>query len=243
MKRIILAALLVLILANAAHSEALLVLLFGDKLSTERFQLGINASVTGSNYMGLDGTKTRYSWAFGVMGEIKISDNFTIQPELTVKTPAGARDRQDMELPPNIDDCIQEDTFTVDTHMNYLTMPVYFKYFFASSFSIGLGPQAGYLTSAEDIYHGKTELGNDITVQQGTTGDYNRWDFGFAGKVEWVFSPHKEMRSLRLSFNYYYGITDIVNDNTGDAMQNSIWLLTLNIPVGGKDAAAEEAAH
>ena len=50
------------------------------------------------------------------------------------------------------------------------------------------------------------------------------------------------MRSLRLSFNYYYGITDIVKDNTGDAIYNSIWLLTLNIPVGGEDAAAEEAA-
>lgn len=242
MRYVIVAVLLVLLLAHTAHSEALLVILFGDKLSTERFQLGINAAVTGSDFMGLDGTKTRYSWAFGMMGEIKVSDAFTIQPELTVKTPAGARNRSDRGLPENVEDCVKEETFTVDTEMNYLTMPVYFKYFIAPSFGIGLGPQVGYLTSARDVYEGKTEGDYDITVVQGATGDYNRWDFGFAAKAEWLFSPHKKMRSLRLSFNYYYGVTDVVKDNSGDAVSNSIWLLTLNIPVGGEDAAAE-AGH
>ena len=243
MRRLVMAVLLVLVLANAAHSEALLVLLFGDKLSTETFQLGINAAVTGSNFMGLDGTKTRYSWAFGIFGDINVSEAFRIQPELTVKTPAGTKQRSDRELPPNAAECVQEGSFKVDTEMNYLTLPVYFKYFIAPTFSVGLGPQVGYLTSARDIYDGKTAEGLDVTVVNGATGEYNRWDFGFTAKAEWVFSPHKKMRSLRLSFNYYYGITDIVKDNTGDALNNSIWLLTLNIPVGGKNAAAEEAAY
>jgi hypothetical protein len=243
MKRLLLFALLLLMLTSTAHSEALLVLLFGDRLSTERFQLGINAAVTGSDLMGLDGTKTRYSWAFGMFGDIKVSDAFRIQAELTVKTPAGARNRPDVGLVPNQDDCecIDPDTFTRDTEMNYLTMPVYFKYFIARTISLGLGPQVGYLTSAKDIYEGKTTQDRSMTVVNGATGDYKRWDFGFTAKAEWVFSPHKEMRSLRLSFNYYYGITDIINNNTGDAVYNSIWLLTLNIPVGGKEAAAEEA--
>jgi len=243
MKRGALIFIAVMLLASAAHSQALLVLLFGDKLSTETFQLGINATVTGSDFRGLDGAKTRYSWAFGMFGDIKVSERFRIEPGLTVKTPAGAGDRPDIDLPDDIGGCIQDDSFTLETKMNYLTMPVYFKYFPVPKFNLGIGPQIGYLTGAEDIYDGKTARDLDLEVVQGQTGTYNRWDYGVVGKAEYVFSPQKELRSLRLSFNYYYGLSDIIKDNPGDAIYNSYWLLTLGIPVGGSDAGAEEEAN
>ena len=41
------------------------------------------------------------------------------------------------------------------------------------------------------------------------------------------------MLSTRLGLKYYMGLTDIIKDNTGDAVTNSIFLLSLGIPIGG----------
>ena len=43
------------------------------------------------------------------------------------------------------------------------------------------------------------------------------------------------MKSMRVSLKYYYGLTDILKDNPGDAVNNSIFLLSFGIPVGGSD--------
>ena len=67
-------------------------LLFGDKLSTEKFQLGINADLVWSGYTGAGSYDPRFSWAFGAYGEIKLSERWHLQPEITLKTPAGAND-------------------------------------------------------------------------------------------------------------------------------------------------------
>ena len=53
MKKIILSLLLVFTLSSVTNAQALLIILFGDKLSTETFQMGINASLYASNINGL----------------------------------------------------------------------------------------------------------------------------------------------------------------------------------------------
>ena len=48
------------------------------------------------------------------------------------------------------------------------------------------------------------------------------------------------MRSMRLGLKYYVGLTDIIKDNPGDSVTNSIFLLSLGIPVGGSDDAESD---
>ena len=51
--------------AIPAHGQALLILVFGDKLSTEKFQVGINADLTWTNATNVDNSKVRLGWLFG----------------------------------------------------------------------------------------------------------------------------------------------------------------------------------
>jgi len=60
-RAILLAFLLLAGSAQAAQSQALLIILFGDKLSTEKFQMGINADITFSGVNGLNDASTRLS--------------------------------------------------------------------------------------------------------------------------------------------------------------------------------------
>ena len=48
-----------------------------------------------------------------------------------------------------------------------------------------------------------------------------------------MFSPEDDMLSTRITLKYYYGLTDIIKDNPGSAVHNSIFLLSVGIPIGG----------
>ncbi len=235
MIKLILPLLLVFTINSTANGQALLILLFGDKLSTETFQMGINASVSASDIAGLPNAKFRYSWAFGAFGEIRFSDNWFLQFNLTVKTPGGAKNVQPFEpIIPEIDTLITD--ITIARSFNYLTLPVYIKYRLGS-FKLGVGAQIGYLTSAGDIYEGYTYLGDDLSMERDITNKINTWDAGITGIIDYYFQPDKKMRSLRLSLTYYYGLTDILKDNPDDPWTNSLFLLSIAIPVGGSDDA------
>ena len=231
MKKILMSLLLVFTLTSVSNAQALLILLFGDKLSTETFQMGINGSLSASNINGIDNTNYRISWAFGAFGEIRLSDDWFMHFNLTIKTPGGAKNVGPLvPVPPEVDTLLT--AFKVTRSLNYITLPVFLKYKIGSV-KLGVGAQLGYLTSADDTYESTTPMGNDLTVVTNIRDNLNHWDAGVTGIIDYFFSPEKNMRSLRLSLTYYYGLTDMLKDNTGNAWNNSIFLLSIGIPVGG----------
>lgn len=65
MKKYLLVFLFLLAFNQTAQSQALLIILFGDKLSTETFQMGINASLSASDLIGKE-YKTKVPYPPGV---------------------------------------------------------------------------------------------------------------------------------------------------------------------------------
>ena len=90
MKKILLIITVAFTFQTTSNAQALLMLLFGDKLSTEKFQMGINAAVTGSDIAGIADAKFRYSWAFGAFGEV-IGDKRTAVRSVFCRAPMAAR--------------------------------------------------------------------------------------------------------------------------------------------------------
>jgi len=119
-KKILLAALLFVFCVNMANSQVLLALLFGDKLSTEKFQLGIPLNFTWSNFQGPNGTKMLFDWGFGMFGEIRLSERWSLQPEIIIKTPAGSNEfLSEVPEDPSIADILAE--YTVTRQLRYIT--------------------------------------------------------------------------------------------------------------------------
>lgn len=237
MKKILLSLMFVFTLTSVSNAQALIILLFGDKLSTETFQMGINGSLSASNINGIDNTNYRISWAFGAFGEVRLSDYWFLHFNLTVKTPGGAKNVEPLvPVPPEVDTLLTG--LKVTRSFNYITLPIFIKYKLGSV-KLGVGAQLGYLTSADDTYDAITPLGNDLTVVTNIRDNLNHWDAGVTGIIDYFFKPEKNMRSLRISLTYYYGLTDMLKDNTGNAWNNSIFLLSVGIPVGGSGDVEE----
>jgi hypothetical protein len=237
MKKCVFLILLLFMPVQQARGQALLVLLFGDKLSTEKFQIGINALGSASNFSGVSGEKMRYSWGFGALGEVNLGDPLYLQFDLTVKTPGGAS-----KIPwlvpgdPRLDSLFND--VSADLNLSYITLPVWIKYR-AGAFKFGLGGQIGYMTGATEVYTGKTIVGDDFALEKDRKGELNRWDYAVTGIIDWYFKPERKMKSMRLSLKYSLGLGDIIKDNTGDKVTNSVFLLSLGIPVGGSKDAGE----
>ena len=124
--------------------------------------------------------------------------------------------------------------------MNYLTIPVYIKYT-TGHWGFGAGPQIGYLTSATDTYSGGTLYGDAINLDRKVKDNYNIWDAGLTFMIDYLFAPEKKMLSTRLTLKYYLGLTDVIKDNPGSAVNNSLFLLSIGIPIGGGGSSEEDA--
>uniref|UniRef100_UPI004049B1E0 porin family protein n=1 Tax=Flavobacterium sp. TaxID=239 RepID=UPI004049B1E0 len=117
---------------------------------------GLNfANYTGGNISGVD-FKTITSYHLGAVVELKVFENFALQPELFYST-------QGSEL-----DGLGEQ---IKNELGYLSLPILAKFYLTSNkLSLEVGPQASVLVSKR----------NDVDA-----GDSNSFDFSIAGGLSY----------------------------------------------------------
>lgn len=113
---------------------SLLALMSQTNAQEKNIQLGAKAGLNLASLTGdLDGTKGRTSFHLGGMAEIPMTDKLSIQPELLFSS-QGAKDGDASLI------------------FNYLNIPVMGKYYVTEELSLEVGPQFGYLLSANFKY-------------------------------------------------------------------------------------------
>ena len=218
---------LLMIPARDAGAQVLIGLLFGDKVSTEKFHLGINVGANFANLSGIDGTKARTGFIFGLLGEWRFAENFYLQPELLPFYAAGAKN-----LPPEGLDIPELDPLVTDKkrqrQTNYFAIPVVVKYGAMNRrLHLGVGGQIGFLTSATDRYEGVVE--NRITIENDIEEHLAGTDAGLVFHVEYKMAPSY---GTGINVRYYLGLTDTIKDNPGDAVYNRIFSVFVSVPLG-----------
>jgi Outer membrane protein beta-barrel domain len=224
-------ALFVLILTFAAtlgHSQVLIALLFGDKLTSEKFELGIRLAGNWQDLSGLEGTTGRFSIGFGIYGTLRLSEKFSLQPELLFKDPRGAEGVPlDVFGNPNLDPLLENAAVTAK--LAYVSLPILFKYSLTPKLSLGFGPQIGYLSSARKEYVAQVYAEEDLVFKDDIKSKLNDFDFALAFNLEYKLLKKK---GIHIGLRYYLGLTDIFKDNAGDPVRNSVIQVNLGIPVG-----------
>lgn len=218
--------------ASLAHSQVLIALLFGDKLNSDRFQLGIQLAGNFQNVTGWEGTGNRFSIGFGIYGELKLTEKFSVQPELLFKDPRGAGGVPGSEFDDeNLDPLLADASATMK--LAYVSIPVLLKYHLSPQFSIGVGPQIGILSSAKNVYSATVYETGDLSFKEDLSSFLNDIDMALAFNLEYKLMKWK--RPVRIGLRYYLGLADIVKDNPGRPVRNSVIQINLGIPVGKAD--------
>ncbi|HET9385771.1 MAG TPA: outer membrane beta-barrel protein [Gemmatimonadales bacterium] len=233
-----LATLLTVLPASALSAQALLVLLFGDKFASERVQGGIKFDVVGTTLSGLSSAARLRSWDLGGFLEVKLSERFSIQPEFTFKSPAGAR-----ALPfaptgvPDIDSAFAGATnVSVTRTLGYVTIPILLK-LRTHRVGLGLGPQIGYIVRAEDRYTGTVSREDDLSYTVGLWSRVNHWDTGVSAVAEFFLAPGMGLHSMRIRAVWYHAFGDALSDAPG---RNDTIGIGFGLPIGGPRQAGSD---
>ncbi len=166
------------------------------------------ASITGDETDELNGLTSFHA---GVLAEILISDKFGFQPEI-VYSIQGAK----AEYSESFEGETYDEKYT--SKLNYINVPLLFKYFVTENLSIEAGPQVGYLISIENKYeytgNGQTESETDDSLEY-----MNRVDVAIGGGASYKFDS-----GLFLSARYNAGLSNIYESEESDnfSTQNSV---------------------
>ena len=221
-----------------AHGQVLLALLFGDKISSEKFHLGLEIGFNGSDVTGIEGTKYRRGFALGMIAELRLGERWYLQPELMPFYQAGTKDlpEQTFAPPPEVESIVSGNQIKLQT--DYFAIPVILKYgILGDELLLGVGGQLNILKSAEEEFTGTSANGHGLDVDQDVKSLLNSTDAGVVLNVE-----YKIKGDLRPSIvgRYYHGLSDTIADNPGDAAYNRIFSLMVTMPIGGKAIKEKE---
>ena len=207
-----------------------------DKLASKNFHIGLTAGANISDISGLDDTRANVGLALGLLGEWKLGSRLYLQPELLPFYHAGAKNMplgglDDIpELAPEVQDKDRQ------TNLKYFEIPILLKYTLGNGrWHLGVGPQIGFLTSAQDVYEGV--ITHEITIKADRKDLLNSTDAGVTFVLEYKTAPSPF--AMGVTGRYYLGLTDILKDNTGDALYNRVFTLGITLAMGGVEDFTE----
>ncbi len=169
---------------------------------------GLNiSSATGDTQIFGD-LSSKVGLQLGGFAEIKISDKFSIQPELLYSA-QGAKSKY-FEV-----DGLDTYTYKDTQKLAYLNIPVMAKYYVAEGFSLEAGPQLGFLLSAE-IEENETFEGETTTTSTDNKDDFNSTDFAFN-----LGAGYDVAENINLGIRYSIGLSNVLKNSGPLSVSNS----------------------
>ena len=199
---------------------ALAVLVFGftnaqdEVKATSEVKFGAKGGINLANIVGDDAGDANMFVGFnaGFFVEIPVTDKLTIQPEILYSA-QGSKS----EGPLNIEGDIYDVKATLK--MNYINVPVMFKYQVADKFSLEAGPYVGFLTKAklefdiEGLGSGTEDMKDNVKST----------DFGIGVGMNYEFSD-----VIFANARYQAGLTEIGDSEAGgNSVKNSVFQIGL----------------
>ena len=122
--------------------------------------------------------------------------------------------------------------------LSYFNVPVLVRYQFKNMLYIEAGPNLGLLYKAYDIFYTDVEDKHDLAYELDVRDQYTRIDAGVMGGIG--FQVLKGT-GYNFGLRYYYGLTELLKDNSGDPQHNSTYYLYFSMPVGAGEKAKAKA--
>jgi opacity protein-like surface antigen len=194
---------------------AVAVLVFGF-VNAQKAEFGIKGglNVANQSYSGEVSPSPSSIIGFHIGGfvEVKVSDKFSIQPELLYSTQGS---EFDMTVNNNGIYYDTKNTFK----LAYINIPVMFKYYAAEKFSLQAGPQIGFLTSSKM----ETEvIGQSVT--QDVKDLFETVDFGLIIGAGYDFT-----KKVSAGIRYNFGLANVAktDDGSNDKIKNNVFSVSL----------------
>jgi hypothetical protein len=222
---------LFLLFSTSVRSQVLISILLGDKLNTPKIEFGMVGGMNRSYLNDISTANGLNHFNLGFYFHINLKNNSYLSTGVTVKSNVGATGMPVYSLGNADFDTIYKDG-TLTKKISCFYLPVMYHYRFNNRWYVEAGPQFGLRTKAEDIFK-TTTLDGDLTYTKDVKDQYTHLDAGLIGGAGFKFK--KEIKSMAVGINYYYGLVNV--STTPDVtMKNSSIYFYMKIPIGiGKE--------
>ncbi|QDO95444.1 PorT family protein [Formosa sediminum] len=201
---------------------AILAMIFGDKVASEKFNLSMEVGVPFNSFSNVDDLKIQNGINFGIAGNLKLSENWYVSPTVyflskrTVILKHTNLISDDAYL-----NSLYSDT-SAKMRLNYTDIHVLFSYQLSdSNFRFGLSPQVSFFGKSESTYSGP-----EGELVQNTSKFVNKTDYGVIANVGYYLKSAHKGRGIILNLRYYQGFTDVLKNDfaSGDNKSNYVAL-------------------
>lgn len=171
-------------------------------------------NVANQNFSGDESPSPSSIIGFHIGGfvDVKISDKFSIQPELLYSTQGS---KFNLDVPYDGNDYSTENTFK----LAYINIPVMFKYYAASKFSLEAGPQIGFLIDSKL----KTDVMGQ-SVSQDAKDIFESIDFGLNLGTGYDFT-----KKVSAGIRYNFGLSNVAKTESNDNSEIKNRILSLSV--------------
>lgn len=210
---------------------ALFALIFGDKVASENFNVGLEIGLPLATISNVAGTSSKTGITFGIAGNIKVNENWSVHPTAYFLSRRGGKFDQLSLISNDLELNAKFQNVPTELTVSYIDVPVFLNYQFSDSpFKIGIAPQISFRTGSQAIFS-NPQGDFDASVKDVT----NSTDIGMIFQVGYVFFSKKFDKEVHVQLRYFQGFNDVYDDSfvTG-TNKSSYFGLALSFPFVAK---------
>lgn len=193
---------------------ALLILIFGDDIASEKFHVSLDVGTSLANVQNTKGTLYP-GLNVGLGAHYKLSEKVQLLGELKLKSGRTINDTEKLiPIPSYVDSLITEKN--TKWKMNYVDVPIMVRYSINNNFHVASGPMVSFLYTADEI--------TEYTAVDESEGYIERDVRTYLEPLQlaWCFDVSYSILSLRqgqgvdLRLRYNYGLSSTFTGSTGN---------------------------
>lgn len=208
------------------QAQVIMSLLFGDKLNNESNLFGLHLDYSSNSFSNFKPSNALNSFNLGLNFTHRFEGKIEMNVGMLAKYRRGATGLPAYELEESSLNSIYADT-EVERRINYLSMPVTFRYRTEKGLFAELGPQVSYHLKAIDRFEADTSDGLlelDVDVRD----QIRKVDLSAVFGIGSYFGKDKVNA---IGIRHHAGLTDILKEVSGK-QHYSQWALYANLPIG-----------
>lgn len=214
-------------ISNAHAQAALLALIFGDKVASENFNLGLKIGGAYTNFSDPQGYKANWTPYFGLTTNLKLSDRWYLTPEfiaLSKRSLTGTNDLNTGVL--DLDSLYANSDYTLT--LNYIEVPVIIQRVISDRFHVGAGVNFCFYTGAHATYV-KTNNGNESEFTGNADEYFNKFDIATSLEAVYILQTARSGKGIYAGVRYTQGWMNVNNINPASSTTSAL-TFTLSFP-------------
>ena len=206
---------------------ALLALIFGDKVASEKFHLSIDGGLNVSSLPGLKNQEPTLGFYFGLGTFVKLNDKWALTPEFKPLSPRGAKNVKPLNDYSTV--LILKDV-SYDFALNYIDIPVLAQYKITPKLFISTGPQVSFLISADQVSNGQLPTDKTVDVVEDMESDFESIYLSIPLEVGYSLSNARKGKGVDLKVRYNIGMTEMFSNTAYGSTNGSTVQIFLSFP-------------